>query len=202
MTTWTCKPLTVLALIGFLSACDDALDASGGLLAAIAPPEDAALPAVPLTQALMMRGQVTLVPPSGFCIDPESLSQSFALMGRCEAMGASGGAAGAPAGVMTVSVARSAKNAPLPTAVQIAEAAGVTPPSDVQQTADRIIFMTTGIAPSGDLSSEHWRGVLKLDRFTIGAALFGPEGRRAVSPEGARVIQDMLDRTATKTNES
>lgn len=202
MTTWTSKQVAVLGLLGLLGACDEALETGGGLLAAIAPPEDTALPAVPLTQALMMGGQLTLVPPAGYCIDPESLSQSFALMGRCDAMGAATGGAGAPVGVMTVSIARSAKNTSLPSATDITEAINVTVPRDTREAPERTIFKTTGTPPSPDLSPQHWRGVAKVGDFTIGAALFGPEGQRAVSAEGASVLEDMLERTTAKTNAS
>lgn len=198
MTIWTSKPFCVLGVLAFLGACDEALDPST-LLAGLTPPEDAALPAVPLTQALMMRGKVTLVPPAGYCIDPDSLSQSFALMGRCDAMGAATGGPGAPAGLLTVSVARSAAKATLPSAQEIADAANLGPPRDLRESDGKIIFKTTGTAPGTGLAPEHWRAVAKLDRFTIGAALYGPEGRRAVSGEGASLLEEMLKKTSDKT---
>lgn len=202
MTTWISKKVSFLGLVGLLGACDSPLETSGGLLSALKPPQDAALPAVPLTQAMMMRGQVTLVPPGGYCIDPDSLTQSFALMGRCDLLGAAAGSSAAPAGVLTVSIARGAKDTPLPSAAQVAEAANVSTPQDTRETDDRVIFKTAGTPPSADLASSHWRGVAKIDRFIIGAALFGPEGQRAVSGEGATVLEQMLERTMAETNAS
>ena len=170
------------------------------LLAGLAPLEDAALPAVPLTQAMMMRGGVTLVPPSGYCIDPESLSHKFALMARCDNMGAATGGEGAPAGVLTVSLTRNVLNPILPTAQEVATAAGVDPPEDARQSDNGIVFRTKGVAPSPDLSPTHWRSIAKVGKFTMGAALFGPEGRRAVSPEGASLLEEMIKSTTNKTN--
>ena len=199
MTTWTSKPLIALGIATMLGACD-AVDQGSTLLAGLAPPEDAALPAVPLTQALMMRGKITLVPPKGYCIDPETLSQSFALMARCDNMGAATGGEGSPAGLLTVSLARNGLSPAIPTAEAVATAAGVSAPEKARQTDTSVVFRTKGTAPSPDLSPTHWRSVSKIGRFTMGASLFGPEGRRAVTDEGATVLEEMIKRTTDKTN--
>lgn len=148
----------------------------------------------------MMRGKVTLVPPSGYCIDPESLNQSFALMARCDALGAATGGSGAPVGVMTVSFARSAPNTAVPTAQEFAAAAGLGSPETTRTHAAGVIFKTSGPPPADDLSPHHWRAVSRIGDFTMGAALFGPEDRRAVSEEGAEVLHEMIQRTTNKTN--
>jgi hypothetical protein len=199
MTIWTSKPLVALGFASTLGACD-AVDQGNTLLAGLAPPEDAALPAVPLTQALMMRGKVTLVPPTGYCIDPESLSQSFALMARCDNLGAATGGEGAPAGVLTVSLTGNGLSTTTPTAQDVATAAGVSAPEDARLTDASVVFRTKGTAPSPDLSPTHWRSVSKIGRFTMGASLFGPEGRRAITSEGASVLEEMIKRTTDKTN--
>lgn len=201
MITWTSKFIAALSTIVLLSACDIP-DTGAELLASIAPAEDAALPAIPLVQALMMRGKVTLVPPIGYCIDAESLSQSFALMARCDTLGAATGGNGAPVGVLTVSLTRSAKNAAVPTPQEIATATGLGTPENAREGEFSVIFRTTGSVPSPDLSPIHWRSVSKVGNFTMGAALFGPEGRRAVSPEGSDVLEEMIKRTTDKTNAS
>jgi hypothetical protein len=201
MITWSSKPLIALAVVTTLAACDDAMDPST-LLAGLAPPEDAAKSTVPLTQAMMMRGNVTLVPPAGYCIDSASLTQSFALLGRCDALGAVDSGTSAPVGVMTVSIARSAKSAPLPSAADVAAASAVGTPQDTRKSDTSLVFKTTGPAPEAGLSPQHWRALAKLGRYTIGAALFGPKGHRAVTAEGADLLADMLKRTMAKTNAS
>lgn len=198
MITWISKPLAALTLLSAVSACEGT-DASNALLAGFSPPSDAALPAPPLLQALMMRGKVTLVPPQGFCIDPDSLTQSFALMARCDTLGADTGTGGAPIGVLTVSFARSAAGATLPTAQEIATAAKLGVPSAVTPADASVVFRTSGAAPSRDLSAQHWRSVAQVGDFTMGAALFGPDGQRAVSEEGAGMLREMIRRTTQKT---
>lgn len=201
MTTWSCKPAAALGIVFMLSACEG-IDSGDGLLAGITPPKDAALPTVPLTQASMMRGNVTLVPPNGYCIDADSLTQSFALMARCDALGVATGGAGAPTGILTVSLSRSTKDAPLPTAQDIATATGLTDPQNVQRADANVVFKTSGTPPAPNLSPQHWRSVALVHHYTMGAALFGPTGQRAVSSEGASVLQDLIKRTTDKTNAS
>ena len=199
MTTWTCKPLAALSLLCVLSACDD-VTGGDGLLTSLTPPEDAALPAVPLTQALMMRGSMTLVPPNGYCIDPESLTQSFALMARCDALGSSNDSGNAPVGVMTVSLARNALSPALPSAQELAAASSLGTPTDARQSEQSVVFQTTGTPPSSDFSPTHWRSVSKVGRITMGAALFGPTGQRAVSAAGADLLEEMISRTTAQTS--
>lgn len=199
MITWSSKPIAALSTIALLSACDVA-DTGASLLESITPPQDATLPAVPLTQAKMMRGNVTLVPPIGYCIDAESLSQSFALMARCDTLGAATGGASAPLGVITVSLVRNAKNAALPTPQEITTATGLGAPEDTRQGESSVIFKTKGSTPSPDLSPIQWRSVSRVGDYTMGAALFGQEGRRAVSSEGADVLEEMIKRTSGKSS--
>ncbi|MBB3994282.1 hypothetical protein GGR95_001927 [Sulfitobacter undariae] len=198
MTIWSCKKLAALSITMMLGACQ-----TGGtgntLLAGLAPPSDAALPTVPLRQAKMMRGKVTLVPPSGYCIDPESLTQSFAMMARCDALGAATGGSGAPIGILTVSLARKGKTAALPTAQEIAATTGLGAPQNAKRQATSVIFKTTGTPPSSTLAKQHWRAVAMVGGFTMGSALYGPEGRRAVSAEGAEILEEMIQGTTKKT---
>ena len=189
MTTWSFKRgVAVLALLA-LSACEEGSDPFAGLSKA------------QLTQARMMQGAVTLVPPQGFCIDPKTLNQSFALMARCDVMGADTGSAGAPLGVMTVSFTKAASGAALPSATDITAAGSFGEPESLRRRDDRVIFRTTGVPPSSDLDSRHWRAVARVGTYLMGAALFGPEGQRAVTGEGAEVLEDLIRRTAAKTEE-
>lgn len=200
MTTWTSKPVAALGIVVMLGACD-AVEQGGGLLAGLAPPGDTALPPVPLTKAMMMQGKVALVPPRGYCIDPESLTQSFALMARCDALGAAEGGSGAPIGVLTVSFARDREaNSPIPTAQEIVAATGLGTPQSTRSHAGSVVFKTSGPPPVADLSPLHWRSVSRVGGYTMGAALFGPADRRAVSEEGAEFLTEMIRRTTEKTN--
>ncbi|MDG1067616.1 MAG: hypothetical protein P8P40_04445 [Sulfitobacter sp.] len=198
MITWTSKPLAALGIVTMLGACD-AAGTGSALLAGLAPPTDAALPIVPLRQALMMRGKVTLVPPSGYCIDPESLSENFALMARCDALGAPTGGSGAPVGVLSVSFTRGGKGTPVPTAQEITTASGLGQPQSISRHGQSVVFKTTGKPPAPDLSPYHWRSISRVGGYTMGAALYGPQDRRAVSDEGADLLREMIQRTTGKT---
>ena len=192
MTTWSFKRCVAIIALVTLAACDE----GGDVLAGLNPPTGTK---APLTQALMMRGAVTLVPPQGFCIDPKTLNQSFALMARCDVMGADTGSAGAPLGLVTISFARVAPDTTLPSATDITAAAGLGAPQSLRRRDDQVIFRTNGPPPSTDLDTHHWRAVARVGAFLMGAALFGPEGRRAVSSEGAEVLEDLIRRTTAKT---
>ncbi|KEJ91048.1 hypothetical protein [Sulfitobacter donghicola] len=200
MTTWTSKSFAALSIFTLLSACD-VVDTSTGLLANLAPPEDSTSSA-PLTQAQMMRGKVTLVPPSGYCIDAASLSQSFAIMARCDKLGAKTGETGAVAGLLTVSLSRKGTNTPQPTPQEFATAGGLAVPSNIQQGGEHTVFKTSGTAPSPDLSSDHWRSIGQVGDFSMSAALYGPKGQRAISDEGIGVLEEMIKRSTQETNAS
>jgi hypothetical protein len=77
---------------------------------------------------------------------------------------------------------------------------GVGEPSQIRRATTSVIFRATGEAPARDLSPTHWRSVTLVGPYMMGASLFGPEGRRAVSGEGADVLTDMIRRTIEKTN--
>lgn len=198
MITWISKPLAALGIVAMLGACE-AVGTGSSLLAGLTPPTDTALPIVPLRQALMMRGKVTLVPPGGYCIDPESLSENFALMARCDALGAATGGSGAPVGVLTVSFARGGKAVPVPTAQEIAASTGLGAPNSASRQERSVVFKTTGTPPTAGLSPHHWRSISRVGGFTMGAALFGPQDRRAVSDEGADLLREMIQRTTAKS---
>ncbi|MEQ6249696.1 hypothetical protein ABMC89_12455 [Sulfitobacter sp. HNIBRBA3233] len=198
MTTWISRVGAALLCCAGLAACEG-VDGSGGFLDALAT-SGATKPArPPLTQAVMMRGGVTLVPPAGFCIDPYSLRQDFALMARCDTLGANTGGRGAPLGLMTASFTRSAAGAALPSASDYAKAAGLAAPERQRDAADHTVFATRGTPPTPELSDLHWRAVARLGTYTMGVALFGAEGKRALSIEGAGLVEDLIARTRSKT---
>jgi len=72
----------------------------------------------PLSSAQMAKGAVTVIPPEGYCVDGAASSDMFALMARCDALGAAPTGATTPRGIITVSlVASSADALPPPSAL-------------------------------------------------------------------------------------
>lgn len=193
MNTWTFKAFAGLALAGALSACDSA--PAKGFMAGLSNLTKPGADKAPLTQALMMQGEITVSPPSGFCIDAETLSETFALLARCDALGARVADAGAPMGVMTLSAARPINKKATVTADVLTEAAGMAPAVDVSESDGIQIFRATGEPPTADLSEGHWRGTTRMGPFVLSVALYGPEDGRAVSTEGAGVVRQLILQT-------
>ena len=59
-----------------------------------------------LANAELADGALTLVPPAGFCVDKSTLRPSFAVVARCDSLGARQTVNDAPLGMIVVSVAR------------------------------------------------------------------------------------------------
>lgn len=186
MTIWTCKTTLAVAACIALTACD-ALPVLDGLSA----PKDA----VALSQSAMANGAFTLVAPQGFCIDKTSLKQRFALMARCDTLGAPSAAAAAPLGILTVSVTPNATSGALPTPDETADAAKLARVTAVTSEANAVTFRAEGSPPSAGLGVAHWRGTARIGGHLIGIALYGPKDGRAISSEGRETINDMIRRT-------
>ena len=183
MTIWTCKgPLAAFGVM-LLTACEggQGLGASSG----------AAKP--PLSRA-KMAGGVELVAPDGFCIDQTSLEARFAVMARCDGLGAPASAGAAPRGLITVSLTPS-KPGSLPSAQQIAAETSLQNVSDVEKSDQSITFRAQGRIPVGGLSPNQWRGVARMGTQTAGIAVYGPERGEIVSASGRRVLTQLITRS-------
>jgi len=183
MTTWTCKgPLAALGLM-LLTACEggQGFGASSG----------AAKP--PLSRA-KMTGGVVLVAPDGFCIDQTSLEPRFAVVARCDGLGAPASAGAAPRGLITVSLTPS-KSGPLPSAQQIAAETALQNVSNVEKGENHVTFRAQGRIPVGGLSPNQWRGVARMGTQTAGVAVYGPERGDIASASGRGVLSQLITRS-------
>ena len=133
----------------------------------------------------MMRGAVTLVPSSGYCIDPKTLKQNFALLARCDTLGGTNGALDAPLGVMTVSIAAT-QGTPL-------TLESVAPVITKRVDADGFAAAkATTDTPAAGLAKSHWRAVTTLNAHDLSIALFAPAGSAALGDEGLRMIAGLI----------
>lgn len=181
MTTWSFRAATTaLALLG-LTGCEEGFGTGA----------NAALP-----EAKMAFGAVTLVPPRGFCIDRNSLDQQFALIARCDALGAPTAAVDAPIGVITVSLAAIPAEASLPAPEDTAAALKLSDISSLQETENAVLFRAQGTAPVEGLSARHWRATARVGGQIMGLALYGPANGRAVSGEGRAILTELIDGTS------
>lgn len=189
MTTWTFKgPVAAFALL-ILSACESGQ--GGGVFAGL----PNGLKAKPLSQTALAGGAVTLVAPRGFCIDSRSVTRSFALMARCDVLGAPQAAGDAPLGFITVSVQSAAPGAALPAVEQLAAASGLSAVTDPRITDNQLTFRANGRAPVKGVSDTHWRGTAGIGGQIVGVALYAPESGRALSGEGRNIVSAVLTRS-------
>ena len=185
MTTWTSKgPFAGLALLA-LTACEEGQGTNAA--------------GAPLTAARMMNGAVTLVAPPGFCIDRSSLRASFALMARCDTLGAPQAAGDAPLGILTASFVAASPQSPLPTQGDLLATPSVTRVLEARSSDDQLVIHATVPAPSDSLSQIHWRGAARIDGHVAAVALYGPDKGRAVGQEGRAIVTRLIDGTRAQT---
>ena len=185
MTTWSFRgSVAALALLA-LTACEEGQ--GGAFLGGLSTGQTAAL-----SQATMAFGGVTLVPPRGFCIDRNSLKQRFALMARCDRLGAPSAAADAPLAVITVSFSTVESGAELPTPAHTATALTLTDISAEETTENSVIFRAKGAPPIEGMADKHWRAHARIGDQLMGLALYGPEAGRAVSREGRGILSEVI----------
>jgi len=150
---------------------------------------------VALAQTQMAEGGFTLVPPQGFCIDRNTLRQNFALMARCDTLGAPQLAGGAPLGLITVSVTPMEADGTLPDSQSVAEAAGLIHIDLETSENDALTFRAEGKPPGAGLDPIHWRGLAQIKTQVLGIAFYGPAGGRVVTPEGREFINSLIRKT-------
>jgi hypothetical protein len=146
----------------------------------------------PLVNAQMMQGSVTLVPPSGYCIDRTSLNSRFALLARCDVLGDSGATAAAPLSLITVSMSSARGNTALPTPEQTAQAFGLSNVAHIQNGENRVVFRADGPAPAAELSMQHWRGTAIIDDKIMGVALYISQDTEVAASRAQDILSGLL----------
>ncbi|MBD3665604.1 hypothetical protein [Sulfitobacter aestuariivivens] len=191
MSTWRFRAALAAGLSITLIGCEDGQGGNpfGGASAG----GDAKNIALP--QARMAGGALTLVPPEGFCIDKRSLKRRFALMARCDTLGNPSASAGAPMGILTVSISDASAAQPLPTPDQTAAAARLEKVSAQKSEVDAVTFRAEGIPPLKELDTVQWRGIARVQDQVIGIAFYGPKGGRAISREGREIVNGLIRKT-------
>ena len=191
MTTWICKgPVTALALFT-LAGCEAGQGFGLGSRSGQGGAQS------PLSRANMVNG-VTLVAPSGFCIDRTSLEPRFAVMARCDGLGVTAAAGAAPRGLITVSLT-DAKSGSVPSAEQVAQASQLENVDAVEQSENQVVFRAQGRIPVGGLSPTQWRGVRKISGQTAGIAVYGPAQGEIVTRTGRDLLVQLIERSVEAT---
>ena len=181
MSIWTSKASAAALSVAALAGCDAGLPFGGGA------------PAV--TRAEMAFGAVALQAPRGYCIDQATLREDFALLARCDTLGAPAAAAGAPLGVMTVSLAPAPEDGAIPDAQTTAAALSLEGVTKTRDMANAVMFQASGAAPIENMSDVQWRGTALIGTQLMGLALYGPENGRAVGLEGRELMTETISNT-------
>lgn len=153
----------------------------------------------PLREAVMARGALTLVAPEGFCIDRRSLKPTFALLARCDTLGDTDGAYGAPLGLITVSLTTAQSGAAPISATTLETALSEGKVLEKHETENAVLMRVQGPAPSREgLSAIHWRGAGQIGSHLVGLAMYGADNSGATGSEGRRVLNRLMQRTRTR----
>lgn len=200
MSTWTSSKVVISLIFGLvLSACDEGGEGFAFLPKAGQETTQADKPRrnVALVRADMMRGQVSLVPADGFCIDKRSLKQNSAVLARCDSLGGKGGAQDAPLGLILVSVAQSETQETPETLLS-----GLIPPGITEQSREAGPFSAVahlrGPADDG-IDPQHWRAVARIGDHVLSFVGLGPDGGAFASGGGGAAIGDLITRTQAET---
>lgn len=193
MNTGTYRRVLIGLTALLLSACSQI--STLGLLEEIGLPSGTKIDP-PLINAQMVQGNVSLIPPAGFCIDPRSLTQRFALMARCDVLGAGNGALDAPLGLLTASFAPSDGSAPKAADVAILGGNKVLEMLDFNNID--IVRAQTETPPNG-MSKDHMRAIAQIGDFDVSLAVYAPPGSAAQGPRGALMLQELVQASQGKS---
>jgi len=168
-----------------LTACDGVLptqEISGGSKA--------------ISEVSMARGAVHLVAPGWCCIDQRSKRARFALIGRCDTLGAVGTYSFRSLAMIAVSVVPVEAGTSNPNADALQQSANA---GEVIATQDRanisLVQMGGGDPGLEGLSDTHWRTAFVVNDQLVNLVLYAPSDSAALGPDGA----DLLDAIARAT---
>jgi len=174
MITWRFSLIAFLALAACGEAGAPSFLAGGGLTRA----------AEPLTEASLARGALTLRPPAGYCVDRSALTQRFAAMARCDALGGDAPDIDVPLALITISVTPGA-DAPVlgDASEEVLE----------RRDSDLIALVRLRGSPLQDgFAGTYWRGAGQAGDYAISLALFAPEAGRAAGDAGASLLTGVM----------
>jgi len=150
-----------------------------------------------LKSAKMMNGALLLQPPEGYCIDGPTLTESFALMGRCDVMIENEDRSGDESDVLTASFAIQTGEAP--TLDSLIAAVAPLKPSARETLNGVALVEVTDPEVVEQLDPTHWRGVMAHGGYVIGWAVYAPKGlpvTHRLIDEAAALMVDRNDAPA------
>lgn len=173
-----------------MAGCDSA--PSVDLFSRLGPPQRN----VALTRASMMSGAVMLRPPQGYCIDKRSLEDHFAVMSRCDTLGAKAVSGDVPLGIIVASFTPLAADQALPDPAVTAAALNLRDISETEVSERSVTFRATGDASVAGTAADHWRATARVGNHLMGLALYGPKAGPAIRADGRALLNDVLTGTS------
>ena len=155
-------------------------------------------PSNALAVVSMADGAVALTPPPDYCIDKSSLKPRFALMARCDVLGAESDT-DASLALITVTLVPLDVGAEVPNSADLAAAIE---PDTILQTSDTdglALVQTKSATGLEGVSERHWRGVFVVNGILVGLALYGPPGGQANGNAGGPILSALAKRTIAQT---
>lgn len=147
-------------------------------------------PRAPQEQAEMLGGAITLIPPDGFCVDARSRRSDFAMMARCDVLGAElTSQIAVPLAIMTASVAPISSDT---------EFQAVVLQDRTQRVLDRYdvdgMYLTrfSDTPPDETLSRDFWRGVTRIGDTMVSIGLYSSVNAPALGPYGRVMLEESL----------
>jgi hypothetical protein len=191
MSIWTFSRAVLLVTCTLMTGCTQIKNAE--FLSSATPKPSNALAVVEMAD-----GVVALTPPPNYCIDKGSLKARFALMARCDTLGAETNP-NAPLAIITATLAPLGDRSNVPNAADLAAALE---PNTNLQTSDKnglALVQTQGATGLDGISERHWRGLFVVNGILVGLALYAPEGGPATGDYGASILTALAKRTKAET---
>jgi len=183
MNTWTCKGLAFGLSAFALAGCEGGLTLPAGLTTSNKAPV--------LRMADLGRGAVTLVPPQGYCVDPKSLRQQFALMARCDTLGDASGD-GLPLALITATTV----TAPDTVQVTAADLGSGTETVLKQQDRDALtLVQVQGDPPRPELRDVYWRTASRVGNQIVGLTIYEVESGSSLGDLAPELLAQTMQRT-------
>lgn len=201
MNTWICRRLfIVFGFVSLLSACSQERAAfsflgDGGDEGSVH--QQKRIPLTALKSAEMMRGGVTFVPPQGYCIDKKSLTQSFALISRCDTLGARDVGSGNALGLVTASIVPFEGDADLPALL----ARSIPPGAEVLErsnTASMSMVRISGASVDG-LGDSYWTGLAQIGPGLARVSLYAANDAALNEAARSRLISGFVAHSTRAT---
>ena len=185
MNTWTSRVCLTALVCLIVAGCDEG----------IVLPGDSSKSADALLSAELGRGAITLVAPQGFCIDPRSLRARFALMARCDTLGAAG-AEDAPLALITATSVTATSTGPI-TAQELG--AGAETVLERQEVRGVTLIRVQGTPPGPGLRDTYWRAARRIGTQIVGLAIYEGTDATRLGPRAPRLLEQTMQRTEARS---